>query len=209
MILNEKTITRLLALLKKEYPNSSEKDHKFAINGFIEYMMLAKIRPMNEVPMYSKSVDFVWHQFILDTREYSAFCQEYFGGYLHHNPNDTEITEISYYEIQNNKELKTLFIDLCKIRGINPFDLDDKIPFYFMADPALESINNIGPFIKTSINLDLNRNPTTKNKTWYSSLFQKKIPVNSNSYESALNTHYKEVNNSNTSLTYACVSTGR
>ena len=36
--------------------------------------------------MVSKRVDNVWHQFILFTREYHAFCQQHFGSYMHHAP---------------------------------------------------------------------------------------------------------------------------
>lgn len=38
--------------------------------------------------MYSRRVDEVWHQFILFTREYSDFCDEYFGGFVHHRPSN-------------------------------------------------------------------------------------------------------------------------
>lgn len=31
-------------------------------------------------------LDEMWHVFILFTREYSAFCQRYFGHYIHHAP---------------------------------------------------------------------------------------------------------------------------
>jgi uncharacterized membrane protein YgcG len=38
--------------------------------------------------MPSKAVDAAWHEFILMTRQYDAFCKEAFGEYLHHTPND-------------------------------------------------------------------------------------------------------------------------
>ena len=39
-----------------------------------------------EVGMPSKAVDAAWHEFIVLTREYAAFCQQAFGKYLHHTP---------------------------------------------------------------------------------------------------------------------------
>src|SRR4029079_16809327 len=30
----------------------------------------------------------VWHQFVLFTREYAAFCRTHFGEYVHHNPSN-------------------------------------------------------------------------------------------------------------------------
>jgi hypothetical protein len=39
--------------------------------------------------MPSKAVDIAWHEFILMTREYQAFCDGAFGYYLHHSPEET------------------------------------------------------------------------------------------------------------------------
>ena len=37
--------------------------------------------------MTSPTIDEVWHQFILFTREYHSFCETFYGEYLHHSPN--------------------------------------------------------------------------------------------------------------------------
>src|SRR3712207_3180742 len=34
----------------------------------------------------SKTVDEAWHEFVLFTREYAAFCEERYGRFLHHDP---------------------------------------------------------------------------------------------------------------------------
>ena len=34
-----------------------------------------------------RDIDEMWHEFILITIDYHAFCNEYFGEYLHHIPN--------------------------------------------------------------------------------------------------------------------------
>jgi hypothetical protein len=39
--------------------------------------------------MPSRAVDVAWHEFILMTREYQSFCDEAFGYYLHHTPEQT------------------------------------------------------------------------------------------------------------------------
>ena len=44
--------------------------------------------------MYSTRVDEAWHQFVLFTRQYTDFCQRFFGKFLHHNPsNDPAVAE--------------------------------------------------------------------------------------------------------------------
>jgi hypothetical protein len=32
-------------------------------------------------------IDEGWHEFIMYTRDYSDFCQKFFGRYIHHQPN--------------------------------------------------------------------------------------------------------------------------
>ena len=41
------------------------------------------------VGMPSRAVDIAWHEFILLTREYTSFCEQGFGHYLHHSPAST------------------------------------------------------------------------------------------------------------------------
>ncbi len=37
-----------------------------------------------------EKIDWMWHTFILFTRDYAAFCDRYFGFFLHHVPNEDE-----------------------------------------------------------------------------------------------------------------------
>jgi hypothetical protein len=74
-----------------------------AFGEFKKYANLVNIT--NErLPMGSESVDKVWHQFILFTKEYTNFCNKYLGGYMHHTPN-TKYT--NSHSISNKR-----FIDL-------------------------------------------------------------------------------------------------
>ena len=50
------------------------------------YLWIACAERSRAVPMYSALVDEAWHQFILFTAEYRAFCQRFAGHYLHHTP---------------------------------------------------------------------------------------------------------------------------
>ena len=38
----------------------------------------------------SISVDLAWHEFILCTRAYAAFCQQHFGRMMHHDPGGSD-----------------------------------------------------------------------------------------------------------------------
>ena len=34
-----------------------------------------------------KEIDDMWHTFLLFTKDYAGFCQQYFGEFIHHLPN--------------------------------------------------------------------------------------------------------------------------
>jgi len=37
-----------------------------------------------------EKIDWMWHTFLLFTRDYAEFCDRYFGVFLHHMPNEEE-----------------------------------------------------------------------------------------------------------------------
>jgi hypothetical protein len=41
-----------------------------------------------QVPLFNEAnaIDMMWHTFLLFTEDYSAFCDHYFGFFIHHNP---------------------------------------------------------------------------------------------------------------------------
>lgn len=42
------------------------------------------------VEMLDFAVDVLWHNFILDTKSYSEFCNKYIGFFIHHIPYETK-----------------------------------------------------------------------------------------------------------------------
>lgn len=54
----------------------------------IRYLILCQAYPDRQWQMSSRRIDEVWHQFVLFTGEYFAFCERYFGSYLHHAPSN-------------------------------------------------------------------------------------------------------------------------
>jgi hypothetical protein len=52
------------------------------------YLVLNQVDQTKAWQMHSLRVDEVWHQFVLFTVEYSAFCDRYFGHYVHHAPSN-------------------------------------------------------------------------------------------------------------------------
>lgn len=64
---------------------ASREEYQEAFTEFKKYVALSKLYD-TPVAMMSKTVDEVWHQFILFTREYHAFSTQFYGTYFHHAP---------------------------------------------------------------------------------------------------------------------------
>jgi hypothetical protein len=64
----------------------SEYELKVALEGLREWYLACLDAPGESLGMPSRVVDVAWHEMILMTRDYHAFCERAFGHYLHHSP---------------------------------------------------------------------------------------------------------------------------
>lgn len=89
----------VLALYRQNYPNNQLKAEE-AFKEVLKYLWLSKkhqqdLKENHHVhlpkecfmPRSMTEIDQMWHEFILFTEDYMAFCQKYFGEYMHHMPN--------------------------------------------------------------------------------------------------------------------------
>ena len=60
------------------------------------YLVLCHVDHTKSWQMCSLAVDEAWHQFVLFTAEYSAFCAKHFGRYRHHAPSNAPDTGIEH-----------------------------------------------------------------------------------------------------------------
>ena len=80
-----------------EYAQRVEKE-------YLRYLEIHRKNPRARISP-SLTVDEIWHEHILNTRDYHTYCQETFGHYLHHRPNqegeviEDDDTELKYREI--------------------------------------------------------------------------------------------------------------
>ncbi len=70
------------------------------------------------VSMPSQVTDDLWHEFILYTRHYDAFCRRAFGGFLHHTP--AAVLSRKTVDQQPNVGLRRVWWFACKEENINP-----------------------------------------------------------------------------------------
>lgn len=64
-----------------------------AVSEYGRFLTLIKQHPEFKI-VPGKVVDEVWHDHILHTKSYTAYCATEFGEYLHHEPNDASSPEV-------------------------------------------------------------------------------------------------------------------
>ena len=140
----------LFERLRKTYPHLSLKDCQLVANGLRQFF-LAHLKSRREfVSMPSQVVDELWHEFILFTKNYDAFCRQAFGKFLHHTP-AVELSDTS----QSNAGLRRCWWYVCKDDNINPAN-PSRLPLLFALDSKLKIPNgftyvaNCGPLRKVA-----------------------------------------------------------
>lgn len=109
----------VLKLYVQNYPNNKI-PAKDAFRETLKYLWLSVKHtldksadpPNPEIPprcimlRSMREIDEMWHEFILFTKDYTHFCQHYFGEYLHHLPNIFDNLPVSREE--ETAEIKKL-----------------------------------------------------------------------------------------------------
>jgi hypothetical protein len=140
----------LIERLQKHRSGLPAKDAQLVARA-LRHFVLAHLKSKRRfVAMPSQVTDDLWHEFILYTREYDAFCRRAFGGFLHHTP----AVVLSQHR-QSNEGLRRVWWYCCKYENLNPvkptrlpllFALDSKlnIPNGFVYQPDCEQLRRDG-----------------------------------------------------------------
>jgi hypothetical protein len=122
----------LFAELRKKRPELSQKDCELIAHGLRQFFLAHLHSGRQYVSMPSQAVDELWHAFILHTRSYGQFCQNAFGGMLHHTP-ATALKD----ESQSDEGLWRCWLHVCKEEHINPHK-PTRLPLLFALDAKLK-----------------------------------------------------------------------
>jgi hypothetical protein len=76
-------------------PDLSHEEWKLVEQGLREWFLCCAWRDGEVLGMPSRTVDEAWHEFILDSRAYTEFCEQAFGEYLHHTPEASMTTPMA------------------------------------------------------------------------------------------------------------------
>src|SRR5262245_10907427 len=74
----------LLDKLLAVRPHLSAREQQWVTQALRQFFLAYLKSGYQRVAMPSQVVDDLWHEFILFTRDYQAFCGEAFGNFLHH-----------------------------------------------------------------------------------------------------------------------------
>jgi len=105
----------LKSKLRNKYSNLSDGQIELVFQGLQDYFVICCLANGGMVAMPSRIVDEAWHEFMLFSRDYAAFCNKVFGHFLHHNPVD-KLTKTD----DRLKAISLAWTLSCKMSNENP-----------------------------------------------------------------------------------------
>jgi hypothetical protein len=121
----------LLDRLAKRQPGLDLSQRTLVSRGLRQFFLAYLNSGRQFVSMPSQVVDDLWHEFILYTKAYEAFCKQAFGQFLHHTP-----AVVLSPDKHNNEGLRRVWWHTCKEENINPRQAV-RLPLLFALDAKL------------------------------------------------------------------------
>lgn len=122
----------IAARLRKKRPELTSEQEALVLRGLKDYFHLcARAGRRKLVAMPSQVVDDAWHEFILFTRAYEAFCGKALGRYLHHTP-----AEAMGGPVRARESIRRAWRLACAKEGIDPKQ-PARLPLLFALDGML------------------------------------------------------------------------
>ena len=121
----------LFERLRKHRPALTLKECQLVAHALRQFFLAYATSGRKFVSMPSQVVDDLWHEFILYTKNYDAFCRQAFGGFLHHTP-----AVVLGGDRQANEGLRRCWWFTCREENINPRS-PTRLPLLFAIDTKL------------------------------------------------------------------------
>lgn len=125
----------LLDRLAKHHPQLDGRDRHLVARGLRQFFIAYLRGGRKFVSMPSQVADDLWHEFILYTRHYQAFCRKAFGRFLHHTP-----AAVLGPNRQSNAGLRRVWWHSCREEKIDP-KRPTRLPLLFALDQQLKIEN--------------------------------------------------------------------
>jgi hypothetical protein len=121
----------LIEKLQLRRPGISAKDGQLVARALRQFFLAHLKSGRQFVSMPSQATDDLWHEFILYTRHYDAFCKRAFGRFMHHTP-----AVVLGPQQRDNAGLRRTWWHCCKDENINP-SRPTRLPLLFAIDTKL------------------------------------------------------------------------
>jgi hypothetical protein len=121
----------LIDAFAKRRPGLTLKDRQLVAHALRQFFLAYLKGGRRFVAMPSQAADDLWHEFILYTRHYHAFCGKAFGRFLHHTP-----AIALGPDRQGNAGLRRMWWHACLEENINP-RRPTRLPLLFALDGKL------------------------------------------------------------------------
>ena len=121
--------------LRESFPHLTQKDAALVERGLRQFFLACHRSELRFVAMRSRVVDAMWHEFILHTPAYRAWCALAMGRFLHHTP-----SEVLGANAGHNDGLRRAWYWSCRDETIDP-RLPARLPLLFALDAKLEIPN--------------------------------------------------------------------
>ncbi len=112
-------------------PGLGAKEQQLVARALRQFFLAYLKSGFRRVSMPSRVVDDMWHEFILFTRTYAAFCDHAFGRFLHHTP-AVKLGPV----VDDNEGLRRVWWFCCLEENISPFKAT-RLPLLFAIDRKL------------------------------------------------------------------------
>jgi hypothetical protein len=117
--------------LRQRHPHLTLKDCQLVAQALRQFFLAHHSSRLQQVSMPSQVTDDLWHEFILYTRNYQAFCQQAFGRFMHHTP-----AAAMGGQRRANAGLRRCWWFCCRAENINPRK-PSRLPLLFAIDAKL------------------------------------------------------------------------
>lgn len=121
----------LFEKLRAKRPTLDAKQMQLVARALRQFFLAHLHSGRKYVSMPSQVTDDLWHEFILYTRHYDAFCRRAFGRFMHHTP-----AVALGRDHQNNAGLRRTWWYTCKEENIDP-RTPTRLPLLFALDAKL------------------------------------------------------------------------
>jgi hypothetical protein len=146
----------ILAHFQKKFPSVEPSVLHRQIAEFIKFLLIAGLKASpGDLPV-SREIDAIWHEWILETRQYEMLCLNSVGRFIHHSAKAAPSSSADSDELGVDLE-QHLFFLAAYVLNFGRFD-EERLDYWLAArhimrlyDLTLEQLNNLAQDLNATV----------------------------------------------------------